>query len=238
VNSNYRHLNNLQKIIMSTGSGLVCLFDPSRDDMISTFGETTALNTLKQIHQKMLNDQEGSQILLEKPIINSKTVNLSYLDKLPDNTFGKAYMNLLKEYDITPDSRKPVQFIEDNELAYVMRRYREIHDLTHCVLGMSTKLIGEVTVKWFEAIQLGLPMCWLAGMFGSLRLGPKHGEHYLNYYLPWVLNTAPKSKLLINVYFEKYFEMPLDELREKLNIDPPPPSPSELKKMNSKPADI
>ncbi len=76
----------------------------------------------------MLNDPEGSLILQEKPMVNSKTVNLEYLKTLPDNTFGKSYYNMLSEYDITPDSRKPVQFIEDKELAYVMRRYRETHD--------------------------------------------------------------------------------------------------------------
>jgi ubiquinone biosynthesis protein COQ4 len=97
---------------------------------------------------------------------------------------------------------------------------------------MSTKLIGEVTVKWFEAIQLNLPMCWLAGLFGSLRLGPKHTEHYLNHYLPWILQTAVESKPLINVYYEKYFEMPIGDLRALLNIQQPPLSPSEMKTKN------
>ena len=77
---------------------------------------------------------------------------------------------------------------------------------------------GEVTVKVFEAIQLGMPMCWLGGMFGVLRLGPKHKQAYLDAYLPWILENAQNSKPLINVYFEKHFHTPIDQLRESLNL--------------------
>ena len=37
---------------------------------------------------------------------------------------------------ITPDSRKPVRFVDDVELAYVLQRYREVHDFNHLLLGM------------------------------------------------------------------------------------------------------
>jgi len=30
-----------------------------------------------------------------------------------------------------------VRFVDDEELAYVAQRYREIHDFTHALLGMS-----------------------------------------------------------------------------------------------------
>ena len=32
-----------------------------------------------------------------------------------------------------------VRFVDDPELAYIMQRYREIHDFTHTLLGMPTK---------------------------------------------------------------------------------------------------
>ncbi len=67
-------------------------------------------------------------------------------------------------------------------------------------------------MKVFEAIQLGMPMCWLGGFFGVLRLGPKHTEAYLNDYLPWVLESAQRAKPLINVYFEKHLDKPIDQL--------------------------
>lgn len=73
-----------------------------------------------------------------------------------------------------------MSFVDDPDLAYVMTRYREVHDLFHTVLGMPTNMLGEVTVKWFEAIQTGLPMCALGALFGPIRLGPKLvGKCYL-----------------------------------------------------------
>lgn len=75
-----------------------------------------------------------------------------------------------------------------------------------------------MTVKVFEAIQLGFPMCWLGGYFGVLRLGPKHTEAYLSKYLPWIIENANNSKPLINCYFEKHLETPIDELRAQLSL--------------------
>ena len=38
---------------------------------------------------------------------------------------------------MTPDTRLAVRIVDDEELAYVMQRYREVHDLMHTVLGTS-----------------------------------------------------------------------------------------------------
>lgn len=42
---------------------------------------------------------------------------------LPEGTFGKAYSNFMEGHNFSPDSRSPVHFVEDRELAYVMRRW-------------------------------------------------------------------------------------------------------------------
>lgn len=52
-------------------------------------------------------------------------------------------------------------------------RYRETHDFTHILLEMKPNMLGEVIVKYFEAIQLGFPMCITASIFGGMRLLPK-----------------------------------------------------------------
>lgn len=74
----------------------------------------------------------------------------------------------------SPDARLPIHFVDDPELKYVMLRYRQVHDLFHSVLGMPPHMLGEVAVKWVEALQTGLPMCALGALFGPLRLGPKY----------------------------------------------------------------
>ncbi|CAN0519113.1 unnamed protein product, partial [Scytosiphon promiscuus] len=41
---------------------------------------------------------------------------------LPDGTFGKAYSDFMEGNKFSPDSRSAVQFVDDPDLAYVMRR--------------------------------------------------------------------------------------------------------------------
>ncbi|KAH9500765.1 hypothetical protein Btru_076406 [Bulinus truncatus] len=211
-----------QKSLLAFGSGIACLLNPARDDMLCALGETTGPPALKYIHQKMMSDPVGKQILEDKPLINTKTINIEYLGSLPHGTFGKEYWKFLKLNGFSPDARRPVNFIDDAELMYVMLRYRQCHDLVHTLLDMPPNMLGEVAVKWFEAVQTRLPMCISAALFGPIRLGPKHRQKYFDIYLTWAIRAAYNSKFLMNVYFEKHWEQDIEEFRKELNLEPSP----------------
>ncbi|KAL3871969.1 hypothetical protein ACJMK2_039941 [Sinanodonta woodiana] len=211
-----------QKGLLTVGSAFMSLYDPSRDDMISALGETTGYPALRWIRQKMLQDPIGRQILEERPVINSSTVSIDHLGSLPEGTFGKEYWKFLSKNGFSPDARLPVHFVDDEELMYVMLRYRQVHDLFHTILGMKPNMLGEVAVKWFEAIQTRLPMCIMGAAFGPHRLGPVHRQRYVSTYLPWAIRCASNTKFLMAVYFEKHWEDDLIELRKELNIEPAP----------------
>ncbi len=140
-----QNASSIQRLMLAVGSGVVAISDPSRADMINAFGELTGLENMKKVRDLMKNDPEGAKILADRPVINSKTVDLDKLEKLPQNSFGREYIEFLKRQQIHPDDRLPVRFIEDNELAYIMSRYRQIHDFTHCILGMKTNMLGKFT---------------------------------------------------------------------------------------------
>lgn len=211
-------LSCFQRVLLTAGSGLMALYDPSRDDMVATFGETTALPALKWIRQRMLESEEGSQILTEKPRINSKVISLEHLRSLPDGTFGHHYVKFLDDNRVTPDSRLPVRYISDPELAYVMQRYREIHDFMHTCLGLSIHLVGEVTVKWVEMFQTRLPMCTLASLFGPIRLSSRQKLLFTRYYLPWAIRCGTEAEFMMSVFFENRFEQNMYSLRSELGI--------------------
>lgn len=40
-----------------------------------------------------------------------------------------------------------VRYVSDSDLAYVLQRYREIHDLLHVLTGMPTNVLGELGQK-------------------------------------------------------------------------------------------
>lgn len=209
-----------QKSFLAAGSALVSILNPYRADTISCLGETTGVTAARYMLGKMLESEEGSKIINDQPRINTSTVDMQYLSRLPEGTLGKLYSKFLEKNQVTPDSRLPVQFMEDVELAYVIQRYREVHDLTHTVLQMPTNMLGEVTVKWVEAIQTRLPMCISGAIFGPVRLKTKHRQLYLNHYLPWALRTGSNAKFLMNVYFEERWEQTMDEFYKEVNIVP------------------
>ena len=108
----------------------------------------------------------------------------------------------------------------DIELAYVLQRYKEVHDTCHVLLNYSTTVEEEIAVKWFEMMQTGLPLTALSAFVGPLNLlASGKGLKELNKYLPHILQNS-KSKFFMNVYFEKHFETPIDDLRKNLNIKP------------------
>lgn len=141
--------SSFQKILLSVGSAAISLFDPHRGDMIACLGEITGDNAIKHMRNKMLETAEGASILKEKPRINSKTVSFKDLEQMKENTLGRIYVDFMRDNGITADSRLPVQFISDPEMAYVMQRYREVHDLVHAVLFMKTTMLGEVIFQLF-----------------------------------------------------------------------------------------
>ncbi|XP_043674140.1 ubiquinone biosynthesis protein COQ4 homolog, mitochondrial-like isoform X2 [Vespula pensylvanica] len=213
-------LSSFQRAALSVGSAIISLADPSRGDLIACLAETTSGNALVHCLNEMQKSSEGQRILKEKPRINTSTVDLSLLKNLPEGTLGKTYSNFLEVNNVTPDSRTPTRFIDDVEQAYVMQRYREIHDISHAVLLMPTTMLGEVTVKWVEALQTKLPMCIGGAIFGAARLRARQRKLYLDYYLRWAVNTGNNAKFLLGVYFEERWEQSLQDFHKEMNIVP------------------
>ena len=86
-NSNFNELNKqhhipttpFRKALIAIGSSLHALSNPERGDMVASVGETTGAQALERIYQSMKSDPVGRQILEEKPLINSKTVDMNKL---------------------------------------------------------------------------------------------------------------------------------------------------------------
>ncbi|XP_066569412.1 ubiquinone biosynthesis protein COQ4 homolog, mitochondrial isoform X2 [Amia ocellicauda] len=212
----------LQKALLAVGSGVAALLDPYRHDSVAVLGETTGQLALRSLRDQMKRDPEGQSILQERPRIRLSTLDMSALGALPNGTLGREYLRFLQTNRVTPDSRLAVRFVDDEELAYVMQRYREVHDLLHTLLHMPTNMLGEVVVKWFEAAQTGLPMCMLGAALGPLRLSPRRLQPLVSTLVPWALRSGCNARCVLSVYYEQRWGQNLEELREELGIEPPP----------------
>ena len=122
-----------QKMVLAVGSSLMGLSDPYRADMVAVSGEVTGKNALSYMHCQMKANPEGRLILKDRPTINTKTVDFDHLKSLAPNSLGHTYVKFCKKHNITPDSRDPVQYVDDEDLAYVMKRSGDCSILTGLV---------------------------------------------------------------------------------------------------------
>ncbi|KAL8641396.1 MAG: hypothetical protein Q9228_001785 [Teloschistes exilis] len=211
-----------ERSVLAAGSAMTSLFDPRRGDLIATLGETTATPYfIHRLRDAMLSSPTGRRILRDRPRVTSRTMSLQCLRTLPDKTVGRAYASWLDREGVSPDTRDSVRYIDDEECAYVMQRYRECHDFYHALTGLPVMVEGEVALKAFEFANTLLPMTGLS-LFAVLRLKPAERSRFLYTYLPWALTNGLRSKDIINVYWEEQLERNVDELRMELGIEQPP----------------
>ena len=76
----------------------------------------------------------------------------------------------MSHHQFASDERPLAKYVQDIELAYVMQRYREVHDTLHVLLGYDVSVAEELAVKWYEMAHLGLPFAALASVLGPVRL--------------------------------------------------------------------
>ncbi|XP_007975932.3 ubiquinone biosynthesis protein COQ4 homolog, mitochondrial isoform X1 [Chlorocebus sabaeus] len=212
----------LQKALLAAGSSAMALYDPYRHDMVAVLGQTTGHRTLKVLRDQMRRDPEGAQILQERPRISTSTLDLGKLQSLPEGSLGREYLRFLDVNRVSPDTRAPTRFVDDEELAYVIQRYQEVHDMLHTLLGMPTNILGDMVVKWFEAVQTGLPMCILGALFGLIQLSAQSLQVLVSELIPWAVQNGRTAPCVLNLYYERRWEQSLRALREELGITAPP----------------
>ncbi|PWN40132.1 ubiquinone biosynthesis protein coq4, mitochondrial, partial [Ceraceosorus guamensis] len=221
-------LSSPHKFFLGLGSAAASLLDPSRGDQIALLSELSSEPFhLARMRDQMLASEEGRRILLDRPQINTKTVDMAYLRSLPEGTFGNEYTRWLDWCGVGPDTRAEVLHVDDPTLRYIMARNRQSHDMHHLLCLMPVSHLGETVVKMFEASHFGLPVSYLSALAGPLRLSAEERAKLLGFGLAglaaWAWRQGQITSPLINVYWEKRWEQDFGELRRELGFDEDPP---------------
>ncbi|PPQ92576.1 hypothetical protein CVT25_007268 [Psilocybe cyanescens] len=211
-----------ENAFLAVGSAFMSLADPRRGDMIAALGETTAGPSLPRLRDRMLASPEGRKVLKDRPRVNSSTIDMNKLAQYPEGSFGRAYVTWLERCGVTPDTRAPVKYIDDPELAYVMQRYRECHDFYHCICNLPVNVESELALKYFEFANLGLPMTAISALFGPLRLTPQKRARLFSEYVPWSLKCGGSAQSLITIYWENRWSENIDDMKKEFGIWDPP----------------
>ncbi|KAI0803881.1 Coq4-domain-containing protein [Xylaria sp. FL0064] len=215
-------LTTLERAALAVGSGVLSFFDPRRGDLIAALGEATATPYFaNRLRRAMLSSPTGRRILRERPRITSTSLDLPRLRSLPASTVGATYVAWLDREGVTPDTRASVRYVDDEECAYVIQRYRESHDFYHALTGLPVVREGEVALKAFEFANTLLPMTGLS-VLAVTTLKPAERRRFWSIYGPWAVRNGLRSEEVINVYWEEELEIDVRELRARLGIEAPP----------------
>jgi len=188
--------------------------------MVATLGESTGMPALYSIRDKMNQHPIGRAILLEKPLITDESIRQANLGSLKEGTFGREYHEWMKQRAFKPSSRPTVHFVDHPQLAYIILRYRQVHDFWHVLAGLPTTVLSEVSLKALEFVQTGLPMCGLSSTVGVLGLRWSEKGLFFRRYLPWALSCGNNCSFLLNVRYEDHFQQDLQSFRHQLNFQP------------------
>ncbi len=211
-------LSTIQSLSLTVYSATKAFVDPERHDMVATLSELTGHVALQNMYNSMMASKTGQRILTERPVVSKATIDIEKLEQMNKNSFGYAYAMFLKRNGFDPDMRADVKYVNDDELKYVMMRYRQSHDYYHVITDLPPTVPGELALKFAELFQTGLPVCALSATVGSFKLADEERKLWRDQYLPWAIKVGKDGEKWMNIYWEEEFDQDLEELRRKIGV--------------------
>lgn len=184
--------------------------------------EMTGRAHFRRLRARHFADGEGAELLRERPELCSDQVDYEALAALPVGTLGRAYSDHLTRWGLSADFQaSDTQVMEDPELAYLVRRFRQTHDVWHALLELGVEGHEEVIVHAFSHGQIGLPVSALVMLFGT----PKHFVlerrwRALRRSITHAWRAGRAASPLLPVHWEALWDQPLNQVRARYNVQP------------------
>lgn len=198
------------------------LGDSTKTHEIHRVEEITGRPRYRRLLAEMAATPEGKRLLAERPELSSERVDYDHLRRLPATTLGGAYARHLDGNNITADYQAAAtRHVDDPDMAYLMRRFRQTHDVWHALLGIGITGHEEVLIHWFSYGQLRLPVSALIMVFGTMKhLLLERRWDALRHSMMEAYRTGRDAAPLMPVYWEDLWERPLAEVRAAYNLRP------------------
>lgn len=189
-----------------------------RTDEIHKVEEITG----RPAYRKLLEDPATHRILDERPELSSRHLDFAWLRSLPADTLGGAYVRHLDDNGITADYQAVgTHHVDDDRMSYLMRRFRQTHDVWHALLGIGITGHEEVIIHAFSWGQLRLPVSAMVVLFGSLKhlvLERRWGA--LRHSMREAYRAGVDAVPLLPVVWEDHWAESLDAVRARYHVHP------------------
>lgn len=198
------------------------LGDSTKTHEIHRVEEITGRPRYRRVLAELARTAEGRRLLDQRPELSSELVDYDALRRLPASTLGGAYVRHLDDNGITADYQAAAtRHVDDPDLAYLMRRFRQTHDVWHALLGVGITGHEEVIVHWFSYGQLRLPVSALIMVFGTMKhlvLEKRWGA--LRHSMVDAYRIGRDAAPLIGVVWEDLWQEPLARVRAIYGVKP------------------
>lgn len=211
---------NLEEWLLTLNAIQTVLRDSNRTEQIHIVEETTGKRRMARTLAELHRSEEGRTLLERKPELNRDQVDFARLRRLPADTLGGAYIRHLDDNGLSADTQAAqTQHIDDPEIAYLVRRFRQTHDVWHPLTNLGTTGWAEVVLHAFSYGQLRLPVSALIIGLGGI----KHGLLEQRWNAPRVLYEAYQkgraAAPLLGVTWETQWAEPLADIRRRYGIE-------------------
>jgi ubiquinone biosynthesis protein COQ4 len=198
------------------------LGDSTKTHEIHRVEEITGRPRFRALLAEMQQTPEGRRLMDERPELSTEQVDYDHLRALPATTFGGAYVRHLDNNGITADYQAAAtRHVDDPDIAYLMRRFRQTHDVWHALLGLGITGHEEVIIHWFSYGQLRLPVSAMIMMLGTMKHIVLERRWGAFRHSMWDAYRAGRDAApLMPVYWEDLWEAPLETVRVAYNLEP------------------
>ena len=196
--------------------------DSTKTHEIHRVEEITGRPRYRRLLVELAATPEGQRLLAERPELSSRHVDYGFLRSLPEATLGGAYARHLVRNGLSADYQAAeTRHVDDPDMAYLMRRFRQTHDVWHALLGLGVTGHEEVIIHWFSFGQLQLPVSALIMVFGTLKhLVGERRWGALRHSAIDAYREGRHARPLLGVIWEDRWEEPLDHVRAELHVEP------------------
>jgi ubiquinone biosynthesis protein COQ4 len=196
--------------------------DSTQTQEIHRVEEITGRPKFRHLLAEFQASPEGQRILAERPELSSQQVDYAALRELPATTLGGAYVQHLDRNGLSGDYQAaPTRYIDDPDMAYLMRRYRQTHDVWHALLGVGVTGHEEVIIHWFAFGQLRLPVSAMIMVLGGLKhLVFERRWGALRHSAMEAYRAGRDAAPLLAVIWEDRWTDDLDDVRADVGIRP------------------
>ena len=198
------------------------MIDSDQTSEIHRVEEITGRPAYRKLLAELRARPDGQRLLAERPELSSDHIDYDWLRALPPHTLGNAYVRHLDANKLSADYQAAVtRHVEDEGMAYLMRRFRQTHDVWHALLDLGVTGHEEVIIHAFSWGQLHLPVSAMVVGFGTLKhlvLERRWGA--LRHSLLEAYRVGAAACPLLPVIWEDHWEEPLVDVRERYRVRP------------------